>query len=318
MDEISVAAQKALSNEEEEEERELPQKENEEFGEMVLTSTHLSSNYNDLLRGEFQGRPLMRKVAEHDLDDPTLYLREKLIDFCRALCSSIDTRFKETPTIFETMANCLDVALLYQQVVIDKKDDVLQYGRSSFQTLFEFTKNNSKYIKIDDVLLNDQYLKWKERCLKELQDNENWSVWTKDDRIATTKVMKSFFTNKDLANDIEQFLHFYSLMVIKIRSEAVCESAASILKQHIHGNRVLDHESLDEEVMLHWNAPPLHLAGPFIKSSLDNYFIQLKDKNWTFFKKTDHYRLFKLVSPGSIVLNRLRKEQIERIPMLYE
>jgi hypothetical protein len=37
-----------------------------------------------------------------------------------------------------------------------------------------------------------------------------------------------------------------------------------------------------------------------------------------FCKKTEHYRAFKLVSPGSVVLNRLRKEQAERILMLYE
>jgi hypothetical protein len=97
--------------------------------------------------------------------------------------------------------------------------------------------------------------------------------------------MKTFFTNKKLANGIEQFLHFYSLMVVNIRSEAVCKSVASILKQHIRGNRALDHESLDKEVMLHWNAPPLHLADPFIKSCLNNYFSQLKDKHWIFFKK---------------------------------
>jgi hypothetical protein len=75
-------------------------------------------------------------------------------------------------------------------------------------------------------------------------------------------------------------------LVLVIRSEAVCESAASILKQHIHGNRALDHESLDEEVMLHWNAPPLHLADSFIESSSKNYFFRLKDKHWIFFKKS--------------------------------
>jgi len=58
--------------------------------------------------------------------------------------------------------------------------------------------------------------------------------------------------------------------VVVIRSEAVCESAISILKQHIHDNRALDHESLDEEMMLHWNASPLHLADSFIKSSSNN------------------------------------------------
>ncbi len=115
--------------------------------------------------------------------------------------------------------------------------------------------------------------------------------------------------DKDLVNGIEQFLHFYSLMFVKIRSEPVCESAASILKQHIHSNRALGHESLDKEVMIHQHLPPLHLADPFIRSFLNNYSFQLKDKRWIFFKKKQQYRLFKLVSPGLVVLNRLRKEQ---------
>ena len=139
--------------------------------------------------------------------------------------------------------------------------------------------------------------------MRELKDKENWNVCTEDDKVETTKVMKTFFTNRDMANGIEQFLHFYSLTVVEIRSEAVCESAASILKQHIHGNRALDHESLDKEVMLHWNAPPLHLADPFIKSCLNNYFFQLKEKHRIFFRKTQQHRLFKLVSPCVVVLN---------------
>jgi hypothetical protein len=83
--------------------------------------------------------------------------------------------------------------------------------------------------------------------------------------------------------------------VLVIRSEAVCKSAASILKQHTHGNRSLDHEFLDEELMLYWNATPLHLADPFIKSSINNYLFQFNDKDWIFFRKTEQYRLFQLV-----------------------
>jgi hypothetical protein len=75
-------------------------------------------------------------------------------------------------------------------------------------------------------------------------------------------------------------------VALVIRSEAVCESAASILNQHIHENRALDHESLDEGVMLHWNAPSLYLEDPLVKfSSSNKYFFQLKDKHWIFFKK---------------------------------
>ena len=54
---------------------------------------------------------------------------------------------------------------------------------------------------------------------------------------------------------------------------------------YIRANRVLDHESLDKEVMLHWNAPLLHLTDTFIKSCLNNYLLQLKNKQWISFKK---------------------------------
>jgi hypothetical protein len=58
------------------------------------------------------------------------------------------------------------------------------------------------------------------------------------------------------------------------------------MNQHIHDNGALDHESLDEGVMLHWNSPSLYVADPFVKSSSSNkYFFQLKDKHWIFFKK---------------------------------
>jgi hypothetical protein len=104
----------------------------------------------------------------------------------------------------------------------------------------------------------------------------------------------------------QQIRLFLLTPVLLIRSEAAFESAASILKQHTHGNRSVDHESLDEELIVYWNATPLHLADPFIKSSINNYLFQFNDKDWIFFRKTEQYRLFKLVSLGSVVLNRLR------------
>jgi len=103
-------------------------------------------------------------------------------------------------------------------------------------------------------------------------------------------------------------------MILKIRSEAVCESASSILKSHIHINPSLQHNSLDDEVMLHGNAPPLHSADSFIATSLNEYFSHTKDKQWLFFKKSETYQVWKLVFPGSVVLNRLRKVKIGRLP----
>ena len=71
------------------------------------------------------------------------------------------------------MANCLDIAALYQRVVLDERENVLQYGQASFQTRLDFTRNSSKHIKIDKISLNDQYLGWKKCCFRELKDKEN-------------------------------------------------------------------------------------------------------------------------------------------------
>jgi hypothetical protein len=77
--------------------------------------------------------------------------------------------------------------------------------------------------------------------------------------------MKTFCKNTSLYEDIHDFLHFYLLIVLKSRIEAVCESAAPILKTHIHNNRGLHHDNLDNEVLVHWNAPPLHSSDSFIE-----------------------------------------------------
>jgi hypothetical protein len=39
-----------------------------------------------------------------------------------------------------------------------------------------------------------------------------------------------------------------------------------------------------------------------------------RKKNWLFYKKSEQYQTWKLISPGSIVLNRLRKKQVSRLP----
>lgn len=70
--------------------------------------------------------------------------------------------------------------------------------------------------------------------------------------------------------------------------------------------------------MLNWNALLLHLADSFIKHSLDDYFMNNKDKNWLFFKKSEQYQSWKLLRPGSFVLNRFQNEKESRSPELVD
>ncbi|CAF1506452.1 unnamed protein product, partial [Didymodactylos carnosus] len=181
--------------------------------------------------------------------------------------------------------------------------------------LILFTKQNAPLtLNIDFDIVRDQYQLWKTSFLHEIQDKNMRDLWMRKDKVVSTLVMKTYFISEILANKIEEFLYFYSLMILKVRSEAVCECAASVMKIHIHQNRALDHDSLNDEVLIHWNAPPLHLATQFIEESLDLYFNRLQDKHWLFFKKTEMYRVWSLVRPGSVVLHRLRQQQTVRLP----
>ncbi|CAF3936760.1 unnamed protein product [Rotaria sp. Silwood1] len=251
------------------------------------STTLMEQYYHDLLKCEFQQLLITRRGGDYDLEDPTEHIRQKLIELCQHLSESIAKRFEDIPEIFVLMKNCLDAAFLYQQVVLDKTQTIVDY-------------------------------EWKQRCLNEIQDKDTFSVWTTNGKILTSKVIKTFYTNIDLSEGINDFLHFYSLMILKIRSEAICESAASILKGHIHNNRSLQHKSLNDEVFLHWNTPPLHLADKFIEQSIDDYFINKKDKTWLFYRKSEQYQPWKLLSPGSLVLNRFRSEQVPRLPELND
>ncbi|CAF4460787.1 unnamed protein product, partial [Rotaria sp. Silwood2] len=250
------------------------------------SAKYIEQYYQDLLKCGFKQRPITRQSGDYDMKDPTTNARKKLIELCQQLVETITTRFREIPSVFILMKNCLDVSRLYDQVVSTGKQTMLDYGRVELQGLIDYTLLNSEYTQIDENAIQDQSSEWKQRVLHEIKDKETVDIWTTNGELITSKVMKIFYTSRDLSNGISDFLYFHSLMVLKIRTEAICESAASILKGHIHGNRSLNHDSVDSKVMLHWNAPPLHLADSFIKHSLDDYFNSKKEKNWLFYKKS--------------------------------
>jgi hypothetical protein len=66
------------------------------------------------------------------------------------------------------------------------------------------------------------------------------------------------------------------------------------LKGRIHNNRSLQHSS-------------------FITNSFNDYFTHAKDRQSLFFFKSEQYQVWKFVSPGYVILNRLRKVQLGRL-----
>ncbi|CAF4582724.1 unnamed protein product [Rotaria sp. Silwood2] len=147
-----------------------------------------------------------KRGGDYDLEDPTKHIRQTLIELCRHLSQSIAKRFEDIPEIFVLMKNCLDAAFLYQQVVLDKTQTIVDYGKNELQKLIDFTVSNSMKL-INAPVIQDQYLEWKQRCLNEIQDTDTFSVWTTNGKTLTSKVMKIFYTNTALSEGINDFLH---------------------------------------------------------------------------------------------------------------
>ncbi|CAF4612076.1 unnamed protein product, partial [Rotaria sp. Silwood2] len=104
-----------------------------------------------------------KRGGDYDLEDPTKHIRQTLIELCRHLSQSIAKRFEDIPEIFVLMKNCLDAAFLYQQVVLDKTQTIVDYGKNELQKLIDFTVSNSMKL-INAPVIQDQYLEWKQRC----------------------------------------------------------------------------------------------------------------------------------------------------------
>ncbi|CAF4217241.1 unnamed protein product, partial [Rotaria sordida] len=106
------------------------------------STTVMEQYYHDLLKCELQQLPITRRGGDYDLEDPTKHIRQKLIELCQHLSESIAKRFEDIPEIFVLMKNCLDAAFLYQQVVLDKTQTIVDYGKNEFQKLIDFTVSN--------------------------------------------------------------------------------------------------------------------------------------------------------------------------------
>ena len=91
----------------------------EESSTSSISSTkYMQQHYQNLLNRLFQERPITRRHCNYDIEDPTVHVRQRLTLVCKELVEAVNIRFKDTPSIFFLMKNCLDVSSLYEQVVL--------------------------------------------------------------------------------------------------------------------------------------------------------------------------------------------------------
>ena len=64
------------------------------------------------------------------------------------------------------------------------------------------------------------------------------------------------------------FQKLWEVLMIRVTSEAICETAGSMMNQHCGKNRFLQPENFNIEMYLKFNLGPLHLLDNFVKEIL--------------------------------------------------
>ena len=130
-----------------------------------------------------------------------------MIGLCHPLVESIAKQFQNIPGIFTLMKNCLGVSQLHHKVLLKNQQTMTDYGALELDKLVDYTVSISNEMMINEPLLQEQYLQWKQRCLDGTHDEETFKIWTTNGKIFASKVMKSFYTNTILSDGINDFLH---------------------------------------------------------------------------------------------------------------
>ena len=64
------------------------------------------------------------------------------------------------------------------------------------------------------------------------------------------------------------FHKLWEALIIRVTSEAICETAGSMMNQHCGKNRSLPPENFNIEMYIKFNLGPLHLLNNFVKEIL--------------------------------------------------
>ena len=125
--------------------------------------------------------------------------------------------------------------------------------------------------------------------------------------IKSMKVLHLLLKFPELYEDISEVLHLFLRCASKTHAEAVAESMGNYVESYSDKKRGLDIKAIGDESYIHWNGPPVHLAGPLDKSSLDKKFGVRS--NWRFVTKKGKME--------SLVVRKLKRIS-PQLPFFYQ
>ena len=203
--------------------------------------------------------------------------------------------------------DCLEKVLNQASYKSEQKDEIKsQYNlfkEKVFDLLYNSESQNSYLLKQYEHILYETHT-CSEKCKVFVYKKCPEYMKVKAPKtIISMKILHLFLKFPTLYADIPDFLHLFLRCSAKTHAEGVAESMGNYVDFYSDKKRGLDIRAVGDESYIHWNGPPVHLAGELGRAALDKKFGGRR--NWRFVTKN--------TKSESLVVTRLRRA-VPRVP----
>ena len=280
-----------------------------------LKELQLGKFMNLSLTSSKEGR-MTRTQSDIGNENSQVTIQNRLTTFCKYQSHHIASRTINNeehpfPAIISSMEGCFDI----QKMISASEDegfDIEFYGVHCLEKVmkeasyrikeYEQVKNEYSVFKnrVFDLLFNKdspnahfleqfKHIIYKTHtCSKKCNVHKhkkcpNYMKILEPRSIITMKVLHLLLKFPVLYEGISGVLHLFLRCATKTHAEAVAESMGNYVDSYSDKKRGLDITDIGLESYIHWNGPPVHLAGPLGKAALDKKFGGRS--NWRFVTK---------------------------------
>ena len=295
-----------------------------------------SGKFKNLAVGSGAARRAGRIRSYFGHENDLLTVQNRLTTLCKYEAKHIATRTVNNqehpyPPIISSMEGCFDIQKMISAST-EEEFDISFYGIDCLEKVLkqasykseEADQVKSEYLllkkRLFDLLFNKdspnrhffkqyEHIIYKthtcsDKCQVHVYKKcPNYMKILQPKLIISMKVLHLLLKFSELYEGLSGVLHLFLRCATKTHAEGVAESMGNYVDFYSDKKRGLDIVAVGEESYIHWNGPPVHLAGALGAASLDRKFGGRS--NWRFVTKKGRGE--------SLVVTRL-KRNVARVP----
>ena len=232
---------------------------------------------------------------------------QKLKNFCKILSEKISERFFNPERGRIELLQLLSKIFNFSKFLSDSKTkENFNYKNFSIDEI-----SNPIFIQLltQMNITFDEFFSQYNLLKKRLLESASFSKGT----LTTLQILDVFLRDPELYTDIEGILRVCLTLSLQTHNECIVESMCSKVQYHARPERNLARNTLNEEIFVSWQGPPLTESTKLIEHALDLRFGSRQD--WHFVTTSRKDKLSKWTR--SQVVDRVMREEKESIKLPF-